>query len=44
LAQSLAREMQVDRDLALLVEAWPMLPAAIRAGIVALVNAVGTAQ
>lgn len=32
----------VDPDLARLVEAWPTLPAALKAGIVAMVNAANT--
>jgi hypothetical protein len=39
LAYSLARESQNDPDLARVVEAWPALPEAIRAGIVAMVRA-----
>jgi hypothetical protein len=50
LAQTLARESQngptaspstapLDADLARVVDAWPTLPAAIRAGVLALVNA-----
>ena len=39
LAHSLARESQIDPDLARLIDAWPTLPEAIRAGILALVDA-----
>ena len=34
-----AEPTHVDRDLARLVAAWPTLPAAMRAGILAMVNA-----
>jgi hypothetical protein len=40
LALSLARETQIDPDLALLVKRWDALPEALRAGIVAMVKAV----
>ena len=39
LAHSLAREPQIDPDLARLIEAWPTLPEALRAGILAMVAA-----
>ena len=39
LAHSLAREMQINPDLARLIEAWPTLPAALRAGILAMIDA-----
>ena len=39
LAQTLARDTTRDPALAQLVEAWPAIPEAIRAGIVAMVNA-----
>jgi hypothetical protein len=39
LAYSLAREVEKDPDLALLVERWDSLPEAVRAGIVAMVKA-----
>ena len=39
LAQTLSRETKTDPDLACLVEGWPALPEALRAGIVAMVNA-----
>jgi hypothetical protein len=38
-AHSFARELQVDPDLARLVDAWPTLSDALRAGIVAMVEA-----
>jgi hypothetical protein len=34
-----AREEQLDPDLAAIVNAWPELPAAIRAGILAMIRA-----
>jgi hypothetical protein len=40
LAQSLARETQIDPDLARVVSAWPDLPEAIRRAVLALVNSV----
>jgi hypothetical protein len=39
LAQSLARKLAIDPDLARLVAAWPTLADAVRAGIVAMVSA-----
>jgi hypothetical protein len=39
LAHSLAREAHVCADLSLVIEAWPKLPAAIRTGIVAMIEA-----
>jgi len=36
-----AREAPVDPDLAAVVDAWPTLPAAIKAGILAMVRAGG---
>lgn len=42
LAQTLARETQIDPDLARLINAWPALPEAIRAGMVAMVKAAYT--
>jgi hypothetical protein len=44
LAQTLARETQADPDLARIVGAWPMLPDALRAGIVAVVQAASKGQ
>jgi len=41
LAQTLSRKTQTDPDLARIVEAWPTLPEALRAGIVAMVKATG---
>ena len=41
LAQTLARESPSDPDLALILERWPTLPEAIRAGILAMVRAAG---
>jgi hypothetical protein len=38
LAQTLAREMQIDPDLARVVSAWPDLPEAIRRAVLALVG------
>jgi hypothetical protein len=38
-AQTFARETQVDADLRLILDRWPVLPEAIRAGIVAMVKA-----
>jgi hypothetical protein len=38
LAQSLSRETPIDTYLARLVDAWPTLPEAVRAGIVAMVK------
>jgi hypothetical protein len=39
LAHSLARESQIDPELARLIDAWPKLPGAIRTGILAIVDA-----
>jgi hypothetical protein len=39
LAQTLARDSQIDPSLARIVEAWPKLPEAVRAGILAMVKA-----
>jgi hypothetical protein len=39
LAHSLAREVEKDSDLALLVERWGDLPKALRTGIMAMVKA-----
>ena len=39
LAQTLARAANLDPDLARVLEAWPTLPEALRAGIVAMVKA-----
>jgi hypothetical protein len=39
LAYSLARETQIDPDLAHLIDAWPELPPAIRTGILAMIDA-----
>jgi hypothetical protein len=39
LAHSLAREVEKDPDLAMVVERWDILPNAVRAGIVAMVKA-----
>jgi hypothetical protein len=39
LAQTLSRESQIDADLALILDRWPALPEAVRAGIVAMVKA-----
>src|SRR5262249_51830138 len=41
LAQTLAHELQNCPDLARVVAAWPALPAAIRAGILAMIEAAG---
>jgi hypothetical protein len=35
----LARELQIDPDLALLIEVWSTLPEVLRAGIMAIINA-----
>jgi hypothetical protein len=40
LSPSLSPEAQTDPDLAVVLDAWPMLPPALRAGIVAMVRAV----
>jgi hypothetical protein len=40
LAHSLARETQIDPDLARIVEAWPGLPEAIRRAVLALIGSV----
>jgi hypothetical protein len=39
LAHSLARETQISPDLARLIDAWPTLPEALRAGILAMIDA-----
>jgi hypothetical protein len=39
LSLSLSRISQNDPDLALILERWPTLPEAIRAGILAMINA-----
>ncbi|HLN30752.1 MAG TPA: hypothetical protein VK395_23640 [Gemmataceae bacterium] len=39
LAQTLARDSQDDSDLAWLMDAWPSLPANVRAAILALAEA-----
>jgi hypothetical protein len=39
LAYSLARETQIDPDLARLIDAWPTLPDALRSGILAMIDA-----
>jgi len=39
LAHTLARESPTDPELARIIAAWPTLPAPIRAGVLALVNA-----
>jgi hypothetical protein len=39
LAHSLARETQIDPDLARLIDAWPTLPTALRTGILAMIDA-----
>jgi hypothetical protein len=44
LADSLADSVQVDPDLAGVVAAWPGLPEAVKAGIVAMVKATGTGK
>jgi hypothetical protein len=41
LAHPLAREIETCPDLARLIHAWPTLPDAIRAGILAMVDAIG---
>jgi hypothetical protein len=41
LAHTLAREVQKDPDLARVLTAWPTLPEATRAGIVAMMRAAG---
>ena len=38
---ALANNLQTDADLQSIVAAWPALPAAVRAGIIALVKASG---
>jgi hypothetical protein len=38
LAHSLARETQIDPDLARLIDAWPTLPEVLRAGILAMIG------
>jgi hypothetical protein len=35
----LARESQIDAELARIIDAWPTLPAAIRTGILAIIDA-----
>jgi hypothetical protein len=39
LAHSLARETQIDPDLVRMIDAWPVLPAALKAGILAMIDA-----
>jgi hypothetical protein len=39
LAHSLAQDSQIDPDVARLIDAWPTLPAAIRMGILAMIEA-----
>jgi hypothetical protein len=39
LAYSLAHDSQIDPDLARLIHAWPTLPEALRAGILAMIDA-----
>ena len=39
LAYSLAHDSQIDPDLARLIDAWPTLPEALRAGILAMIDA-----
>jgi hypothetical protein len=39
LAHSLARQVENDPDLALIVERWEALPTALRAGILAMIKA-----
>jgi hypothetical protein len=39
-AQTFARETPTDPELTLILERWPALPEAVRAGIVAMVRAV----
>jgi hypothetical protein len=39
LAHSLAHEMQIDPDLARVIDAWPRLQEAIRVGILAMIGA-----
>jgi len=41
LAQTLARELEKDPALARLIEAWPRLPEALRAGILAMIDVAG---
>ena len=36
-----AAEARIDADLALVIDAWPTLPEAIKAGILAMVQAAG---
>jgi hypothetical protein len=39
LSRCLSRDPQIDPDLARVVNAWPSLPSALRAGIVAMIDA-----
>jgi hypothetical protein len=39
MAHSLARESQIDSDLDRLIDAWPTLPPALKAGILAMIDA-----
>jgi hypothetical protein len=39
LAYSLAHDPQIDPDLARLIDAWPKLPEALRAGILGIIDA-----
>jgi hypothetical protein len=41
LAQTLAHETQIDPELARVIDAWPKLSDAIKAGIMAMVRATG---
>jgi hypothetical protein len=41
LSLSLSRESSIDPDLAFILDRWAVLPAAIRAGILAMVRASG---
>jgi hypothetical protein len=39
LAHSLAHDSQIDPNLARLIDAWPKLPEALRAGFLAMIDA-----
>ena len=41
LVSCLANSVENDPDLATVIDTWPALPAAIRAGIIAMVQAAG---